>query len=218
MLFRLLYNREPKDPVNQDRQQKASCVIIVSLAYGTYSFSCSLAQLIQPQTGHYHMQSSPLSTRSGPLFPAPLALPLRLLPPFVHSRTLVTTLNKLFEDSIRTGELDFLLDRLVHISIEDAGVDYRLTFNGKNLLAGDQKQTPDLTLKGTLYNYMLLASRREDADTMFFSRRLHMQGDTELGLYVKNFLDGLDMDSNTVPAMFESAIRKSLPWYERLFG
>ena len=130
----------------------------------------------------------------------------------------MTTLNKLFEDSIRTGELDFLLDRLVHISIEDAGVDYRLTFNGKNLLAGDQKQTPDLTLKGTLYNYMLLASRREDADTMFFSRRLHMQGDTELGLYVKNFLDGLDMDSNTVPAMFESAIRKSLPWYERLFG
>lgn len=166
----------------------------------------------------YRMQPSTPSARSEPLLPKPLALPLRALPAPVHSRTLVTMLNRLFDDSIRAGELDFLLGRLVGISIEDAGVEYRLTFDGNRLVAGDRMRTPDLALKGTLYNYMLLASRVEDTDTLFFSRRLHMQGDTELGLYLKNFLDGLDMDSYKIPAMFESVIRKSLPLYERLFG
>jgi predicted lipid carrier protein YhbT len=45
-----------------------------------------------------------------------------------------------------------------------------------------------------------------------------MQGDTELGLYVKNFLDGLDMDSHKIPAYLESVLQKSLPLYERLFS
>ena len=69
-----------------------------------------------------------------------------------------------------------------------------------------------------MYNYLLLASRQEDTDTLFFSRRLHMQGDTELGLYVKNFLDGMDMDSHKASAYLESLLQKSLPVYERLFG
>ncbi|HLV27960.1 MAG TPA: SCP2 sterol-binding domain-containing protein, partial [Burkholderiaceae bacterium] len=39
-----------------------------------------------------------------------------------------------------------------------------------------------------------LIQRGEDPDTLFFSRRLVMEGDTELGLLVKNTLDALDMD------------------------
>ena len=69
-----------------------------------------------------------------------------------------------------------------------------------------------------LYDYLLLASRTEDADALFFNRRLHMQGNTELGLYVKNFLDGLDMDADRIPAYLESMLRRSLPVYERLFS
>ena len=74
------------------------------------------------------------------------------------------------------------------------------------------------SLNGTVHDYLLLASRTEDTDTLFFSRRLHMQGDTELGLYVKNFLDGLDMESHKISAYLESVLKKSLPVYERLFG
>ena len=40
---------------------------------------------------------------------------------------------------------------------------------------------------------MLLAQRKQDPDTLFFSRRLSMQGDTELGLVVKNALDALEL-------------------------
>jgi predicted lipid carrier protein YhbT len=35
--------------------------------------------------------------------------------------------------------------------------------------------------------------RKEDPDTLFFSRRLLMEGDTELGLLVKNTLDALEL-------------------------
>ena len=38
---------------------------------------------------------------------------------------------------------------------------------------------------------LLLASRLEDADTLFFQRRLELSGDTELGLTLRNVLDRL---------------------------
>jgi hypothetical protein len=40
----------------------------------------------------------------------------------------------------------------------------------------------------------LLATRREDPDTLFFNRRLCIEGDTETGLHVKNLLDALEYD------------------------
>jgi predicted lipid carrier protein YhbT len=39
-----------------------------------------------------------------------------------------------------------------------------------------------------------LASRREDPDTLFFHRRLCIEGETETGLHVKNLLDALEYD------------------------
>ena len=161
------------------------------------------------------MQTYSKPDQSHPLFPAPLSLPLRLIPSFIHNKALVVTLNRIFHQHLINGELDFLHGKHVHISIEDVGVEYRFTLNDDKLIPGNISQSPDLLLKGTVYDYLLLASRR---DTLFFNRRLHMQGDTELGLYIKNFLDSLDMDSHRISAYLDSALQKSLPLYERLFG
>jgi len=164
------------------------------------------------------MQTSRKHDQSRPILPTPLSLPLRAIPSFVHNKALVIMLNRIFHNDLKEGELDFLQDKIVHITIEDAGIAYCFTLNNDRLIPGDKNQTPDLLLKGTIYDYLLLASRREDTDALFFSRRLHMQGDTELGLYVKNFLDGLDMDSHKISGYLESVLQKSLPVYERLFG
>jgi predicted lipid carrier protein YhbT len=164
------------------------------------------------------MQTSSKNIKPQPVFPAPLSLPLKILPSFIHNKVLLTTLNRMFTEELKNGEMDFLQEKVIHILIEDAGIEYRFTLNDNKLVATDKSCTPDLVLRGTIYNYLLLASRQEDTDTLFFSRRLHMQGDTELGLYVKNFLDGMDMDSHKVPAYLESVMKKSLPMYERLFG
>ena len=50
---------------------------------------------------------------------------------------------------------------------------------------------PDVTVRASLADYLALALRREDPDTLFFTRRLVIQGDTALGLELKNALDAL---------------------------
>ncbi len=44
-----------------------------------------------------------------------------------------------------------------------------------------------------MHDFYLLATRQEDPDALFFSRRLLVEGDTELGLIAKNTLDGLNL-------------------------
>jgi len=46
--------------------------------------------------------------------------------------------------------------------------------------------------------------REEDPDTLFFNRKLVIEGDTELGLIVKNLLDSIDW-SHTALARWMSA-------------
>lgn len=164
------------------------------------------------------MQTPIKKVPSHPIFPPLLRLPLQIIPAFIHNTTLATALNRFFQKDMKAGELDFLQGKVVCITVEDAGIEFRLTLSRNKLTTADPYKTPDLFLKGTVYNYLLLASRREDTDTLFFSRRLHMQGDTELGLYLKNFLDGMDTDSHKIPGYLESTLQKCLPVYTRLFG
>jgi predicted lipid carrier protein YhbT len=53
-------------------------------------------------------------------------------------------------------------------------------------------QTPDLSFRANLSAFMQLLARQEDPDTLFFNRELSIEGDTELGLIVKNMLDAVD--------------------------
>jgi predicted lipid carrier protein YhbT len=51
---------------------------------------------------------------------------------------------------------------------------------------------PDLQFTAALSAYLQMVSRQEDPDTLFFNRSLSIEGDTELGLRVKNMLDALE--------------------------
>jgi predicted lipid carrier protein YhbT len=42
---------------------------------------------------------------------------------------------------------------------------------------------------GNADTFLLLATQREDADSLFFQRLLRIEGDTATGLHLKNFLD-----------------------------
>ena len=52
--------------------------------------------------------------------------------------------------------------------------------------------TPDLAFGANLSAFLQLALRQEDPDTLFFNRELSIEGDTELGLVVKNMLDAIE--------------------------
>jgi predicted lipid carrier protein YhbT len=61
---------------------------------------------------------------------------------------------------------------------------------------------------------LLLAARREDADNLFFQRRLCTEGDTEPGLEVKNFLDSQDPGTPWPSQQLGVLLQKALPLYE----
>jgi len=136
----------------------------------------------------------------------------------VHSTAIVAVLNRVFANALREGELDYLQNRTVQIHIQDMRLVFNISLVAGRLKAASREDAPDLSIAGALHAFLLLATRREDADTLFFQRRLHMEGDTELGLEVKNFLDGLDVESYWLPRQLDSVLQRALPLYERLLG
>ncbi len=117
-------------------------------------------------------------------------------------------LNRALAEPIREGELDFLESRRVRIRISDLSFDFDICFSGRRLKLNRSSAQADLWITGGSYEYLLLASRREDADTLFFQRRLQTEGDTELGLEVKNFLDGQDLSNQTLQRLVETGLGK----------
>lgn len=131
-----------------------------------------------------------------PTLPALLALPLTLIPGPVHSTVLSTALNALFAAHIHDGEFEFLRGRVLVIQVRDAKVDYRFYFAGPaGFVSAPSTLKPDLMISGSVYDFLALATRREDSDTLFFHRRVVMEGDTALGLELKNWLDGMDLEA-----------------------
>lgn len=139
-----------------------------------------------------------------PRFPIALAVPLGLIPQRVHSGFLVVPLNRLFAEALRYGDLDFLEGRVLEIRVVDARLCLRLTLRCSRLEAASDSAATDTAIEGTAFDFLRLATRQEDADTLFFHRRLRFAGDTELGLFVKNFLDTFEPPSNWEP-LFEGA-------------
>ena len=152
-----------------------------------------------------------------PQFPGILSIPLKILPSTVHSRLMVKFLNLLLTEPILDGELDFLNNKKLSIKVCDADVTYLISLKNKKLVAINSGSKNDIELQANIYDYLQLAARQEDPDTLVFQRKLIMQGNTELGLQLKNFLDGLDLESRNSFAKLEALLIKALPVYKRLF-
>ena len=158
------------------------------------------------------------SSRSEVLLPRLLATPFSLLPATACSRFMALAFNRVLAEPLHGGELDFLRNRSIEIAVRDAGTVFRLTYRGDGLGAAACNGTADLVIAGTVYDFLALVSRQEDPDTLVFQRRLLIQGDTELGLQVKNFLDGLDPESLGLPGKLEPFLTTILSVYRRAFG
>lgn len=104
------------------------------------------------------------------------------------------------------------------VQVNDASISYYISLLNGRLTKVMPSDKNDLTIQANVYDYLSLIARKEDADTLVFQRRLIMQGETELGLELKNFLDSLDIDSRNSFKAIESLLHKSLPVYKRLFS
>ena len=127
-----------------------------------------------------------------PRFPSFVAMPLAAVPAPLKSAALGAILNRLFTRALVRGDLDFLDGRRVNVVVTDAGIRFSVRGEHGVLVVGDADPEPDLEFRGSAHAFLDLASGAEDSDTLFFRRRIMTSGDTELGLYVKNFLEGLE--------------------------
>ena len=141
---------------------------------------------------------SPVSAAtSAPLFPttvpAPVAALLSRLPAFPGSALLTTALNVSIARQLPTDVGALLLNKRLRIRVTDARVTFDFTWTGGAFAPRARHAQTDLCISASAHDFLRLAQRQEDPDTLFFNRRLSMEGDTELGLVVKNTLDALEL-------------------------
>ncbi len=123
--------------------------------------------------------------------PAGLRRLLEQLPSQPSSLALAAVLNRILLPRLTASQRAELGGRPVQIRVSDLGLHFvvQLASNGFESVAGGRQ--PAVTVRADLASFLSLARGEDDADRMFFERRLVMEGDTEYGLVIKNTLDAL---------------------------
>ena len=118
---------------------------------------------------------------------------LSRLPAYPGSLLFVTALNLALARVLAPDVTQMLLGKKLRLRVTDAQWTFDFEWLHGRFGACQNKGEADLTISASAYDFVLLARRQEDPDTLFFSRRLSMEGDTELGLLVKNTLDAIEL-------------------------
>lgn len=114
------------------------------------------------------------------------------LPQMPPTLGLVTALNLALGRILPRDTLEPLTGKLVCLRVTDGGLTLHFTLTAKGFRPAVSSARPDLMISARARDFLALALREEDPDTLFFNRRLVMEGDTDLGLLVKNTLDAVD--------------------------
>jgi predicted lipid carrier protein YhbT len=130
----------------------------------------------------------------GTLIPMMVHAAFSRLPQLPHSVALAAVLTAALRPLLAEDVRAALLGRVVEIEVRDAGIRARIRLTDLAFVPVVSRQPFALAIRAEARDFWLLATRQEDPDTLFFGRRLLMEGDTELGLTVKNALDALDWD------------------------
>ncbi len=125
--------------------------------------------------------------------PAALSRALGRLPAYPGSCLFAAGLNLAVAPQLPNDVRAALKGKAVRILVRDAGIRFDVGWRNGRFEALRPGAAPDLAIGASAADFMLLARRREDPDTLFFGRRLSMEGDTELGLLVKNTLDAIEL-------------------------
>ncbi len=136
---------------------------------------------------------------------------LKVMPNWLKLKIVTSTLNHFFKLAIEEGDLDFLEDQVFMIDVTDLDYSVKITLqNAQLVVIHDSQIDADATLRSTFNPLIQMISRQEDPDTLFFNRALSLEGNTALGLGIKNWLDSLDLDLLPMP------IQNTLQRYSQL--
>jgi len=127
------------------------------------------------------------------LLPSAMGSLLSRLPAYPGSLLFVTGLNLALSKLLAPDVTQMLVGKKLRLRVTDAQWTFDFAWLNGRFVACQNPGEADLTISASAYDFVLLARRQEDPDTLFFSRRLAMEGDTELGLLVKNTIDAIEL-------------------------
>lgn len=136
-----------------------------------------------------------------PAMPQSLSRLVGKLPGLPVSAAFVALFNRMAWRGLRDLDWSALQGKRFCVHVRDLGGKSYFSVTGKGLRP-EMADHADVTFTATAEDFLRLALRLEDPDTLFFNRRLLIEGNTDLGLTVKNLLDTVELDSllATMPA------------------
>lgn len=152
-----------------------------------------------------------------PECPPFVAAVLQRLPAFPGNVLLATGLNAVLARHLPADVAERMEGRSFRIHVKDARLAFDFGWRRGRFVPLARRPQPDLVISATGADLVRMARREEDPDTLFFSRRLAMEGDTELGLVVKNTLDALELPllelaRTRLQALRGRTPRRGAPW------
>lgn len=137
--------------------------------------------------------------------------------PFPLQRAVMLKLmEQAFHEPLEDGDFEFLEGKWLKVEISDLQLSWFFSYCPEDGLIASADELEHATIRGNLKEFILLASRSEDPDSLFFQRRLMIEGDTEVGLEVKNLMDAVDHDS--LPPMLKLILTRATPVLQKLVG
>lgn len=125
--------------------------------------------------------------------PSMLSVPVKLTPFALKRQVLEQVLSWQFRQALQEGELEFLDGRWLSLEVRDIGLRWFTSVENDQLIVRESAEA-DVSFSANASDLLMIAARKQDPDTLFFQRRLVIEGDTELGLYVKNLMDAIELE------------------------
>jgi len=141
----------------------------------------------------------PIPDSIRPIAKKVIGIPGRYIPYAAQKQVLSIVLNQAFREPLKHGELDFLEGAKVRIKVTDLCIDWLISVGSDKFVPVDRDLKDDVSISGESPDFIMLATRQADPDTLFFQRKIRIEGDTELGLGVKNTMDSMDWDDLPMP-------------------
>lgn len=125
--------------------------------------------------------------RLGPWL-SPLLSRLPVQPP---SLVLARVLTERWWPQVPLSARPGLCGRRVDVVVRDLGLTFRLCAEGRGIRMATAHEPMAVAIQADARAFLDLMAGREDPDTLFFERRLVMEGDTAFALLLKNTLDAV---------------------------
>ena len=110
----------------------------------------------------------------------------------IASLALATTLNVFLRRKLPDELYETLEGREVSIDVLEPAFRVSFRVRDRHFVPVRPTDEPYLRFRASARDFMRIAAREEDSDTLFFNRRLVVEGDTEAALLVKNTLDAIE--------------------------